>query len=364
MGDQKKALVFGACAITALALGACQAKVKTEAPKPALTVSAEVVQTLDLNRQVEASGTVAAWRDVPVGAEAGGLTAVEVNVDEGSRVTAGQVLVRLDDRLLQAQVRQQRAAVASAKATLAKNEAALKRSQKLETQGYLAKANLDIAIADQQTAEAQVQTAEGSLAETLAKLDQTVIRAPVSGLVSSRTVVKGQIVTIGAELLRIVRDDQLELNAQIPEADLPLVRAGATARVTDEQGHSTTGRVRLVTPQVDTQTRLALARITLPVGSGFSSGEFGRAVIDAGQAPTVAVSQDAIVFRDGKPNVLVIDQTNHLHQRAVATGERGQGYVAILSGLSAGERVAVAGAGFLGEGDLVRIKPSLQADRR
>jgi RND family efflux transporter MFP subunit len=358
-----RGLVFSGlilCGLSAASLTACQ-KPQKQAPKPSLTVTVEAVGVRDLAQVVTASGSVGAWRDVPVGAEAGGLTAVEVNVDEGSRVQAGQLLVKLDDRLLQAQVRQQQAAVASARAVLAKNEAAFARSQALAKLGYLAKANLEISQADQQTAEAQLQTAQAALAETQAKQDQTNIRAPVSGLVSSRTVVKGQIVSIGTELLRIVRDDQLELAAQIPEADLPRVKAGASAKVSDEQGRATTGRVRLITPQVDTQTRLALARISLPAGSGFSSGEFARAEIDAGRQSVVAVPQDAIVFHDGKPDVFVVDASNHAHQRSVRTGDHVQGYVAILSGLQAGERVATSGVGFLGEGDLVRIRAAAPA---
>jgi RND family efflux transporter MFP subunit len=238
---------------------------------------------------------------------------------------------------------------------LAQQEAALARSQALAKQGFLAKANLETAIANEKTAQAQVETAQASLAETLTKLDQTNIRAPVSGLVSARTVVKGQIVTAGSELLRIVRDGQLELNAQIPEADLPLVHAGQAAKVADEQGHSVTGHVRLVTPQVDTQTRLALARITLPEGAGFSSGEFARAEIDVGAQPVLAVPESAVVFRDGKPYVFVVDAANHVHQRGVTPGERGDGYVAITSGLNAGDRAITSGAGFLGEGDLVTV---------
>jgi RND family efflux transporter MFP subunit len=355
MSDRKaaaKLLCMGVAMATALA--ACSKK-PPEAPHPALTVTAETVAPRALARHVEATGTVAAWRDVPVGAETGGLTAVEVTVDEGSRVREGQLLDMLNDRVLQAQVRQQQAAVASAQAVLAQNAAALARSQALAKQGFLAKANLETAVANEKTAQAQVETAQASLAETLTKLDQTNIRAPVSGLVSARTVVKGQIVTAGSELLRIVRDGQLELNAQIPEADLPLVHAGQAAKVADEQGHSVTGHVRLVTPQVDTQTRLALARITLPEGAGFSSGEFARAEIDVGAQPVLAVPESAVVFRDGKPYVFVVDAANHVHQRGVTPGERGDGYVAITSGLNAGDRAITSGAGFLGEGDLVTV---------
>lgn len=354
VGPRVAAKLF-ACVALASVAGACGKK-PVETPKPALTVTAETVRSQDLLHRVYATGTVGAWRDVPVGAETGGLTAVEVKVDEGSQVREGELLVKLNDRVLQAQVRQQQAAVVSAEAVLAQQQAALERSEALAKQGFLAKANLETAIANQKTAAAQVDTARAALAETQTKLDQTNIRAPVTGLVSARTVVKGQIVTAGAELLRIVRNDQLELNAQIPEADLPLVHAGQSAQVTDEQGHTATGQIRIVAPQVDTQSRLALARITLPVGAGFNSGEFARAQIDVGARPVLAVPESAVVYRDGKPNVLVIDQTNHLHQRAVQTGEHAQGSIAIVSGLNAGERVVTDGAGFLGEGDLVKVK--------
>jgi RND family efflux transporter MFP subunit len=359
MGDRKVAGKLLAGVAMATALAACSKK-PVEKPRPALTVTAETIESRPLARHVEATGTVGAWRDVPVGAETGGLTAVEVTVDEGSRVRAGQLLVKLNDRVLQAQVAQQRAAVASAEAVLAQQTAALARSQALAKQGFLAKANLDTAVANEKTAQAQVETAQASLAETQTKLDQTNIRAPVSGLVSARTVVKGQIVSVGTELLRIVRDGQLELNAQVPEADLPLVHAGQAAKVTDEQGHSVIGHVRLVTPQVDAQTRLALARITLPEGAGFSSGEFSRAQIDVGSQPVLAVPESAIVFRDGKPYVFVVDASNHVHQRGVTPGERGDGYVAITSGLNPGERAVTAGAGFLGEGDLVTVAARVQ----
>jgi RND family efflux transporter MFP subunit len=251
VGRRVAAKLFACVACAAMASGC--AKKPVEAPKPALAVTADTVQTQDLVHRVDANGTVGAWREVPVGAETGGLTAIEVNVDEGSRVREGELLVKLNDQVLQAEVRQQQAAVASAEALLVQQKATLDRSEALAKQGFLAKSNLETAVANEKTAEAQVDTSRAALAETRTKLDQTNIRAPVAGLVSSRTVVKGQIVTAGAELLRIVRDNQLELNAQIPEADLPLVHAGQTAQVSDEQGHAATGRIRIVAPEVDTQ---------------------------------------------------------------------------------------------------------------
>jgi RND family efflux transporter MFP subunit len=365
MHDLNRASKVLACACALLLLAGCGAKKKEQAPpKPALTVTAAQVDLVSLPRQVDASGTIAAWQEVPVGSEAGGLEAVQVLADEGSVVRQGQLLVKLNDRLLRAQLKQQEAGVASARAVLAQQEAALKRAQELTSRGYMARASLDTALANQRTAEAQVQTAEAARAETLARLDQTNVRAPVGGLITARTVVKGQIVSVGAELFRLVRDGQIELNAEVPEADLPYVKAGMRAVVTNEQGGQSTGVVRLVTPRVDPQTRLGLARITLPASSGMRPGNFGRAAIDVGAHPAAVAPQTAVVFREGKPGVYILDAGNRVHFKPVKTGVRSGALVELVSGPQPGQRVVVQGAGFLGENDLVTVAAPAGAPAR
>lgn len=343
-----------AIAAIALALTACGPKKEAPKPRPTLTVSAATVQLTSLPRRVDATGTIAAWQEVPVGAETGGLEAVQVLVDEGSYVRQGQLLVKLNDTLLRAQLAQQQATVASAQATLAQNDAALARAQELRQRGFLSQASLDTALANQRTARANVAAAQAGLAETRARLDQTNIRAPVAGLITARSVVKGQIVAAGTELFRLVRQGQIELNAQVPQADLALVRVGQVATVTGENAGTTTGVVRIVTPQVDPQTRLGLARITLPSGSGFRPGNFARASIDVGAQPAMVVPSAAIVFREGKAGVYVIDSASRVHFRPVKAGNRSGGMVEV-TGLTAGQRVAVQGAGFLAEGNLVTV---------
>jgi RND family efflux transporter MFP subunit len=341
-------------------LAACGGqKQEDKAPqRTALTVTAQTVNLEPLPRKVDASGTVAAWQEVPVSSETGGLEVTAVLVDEGSKVRQGQQLVQLDDRVLRAQVRQSEAAVVSAEAVLAQNQAALKRSVDLKSKGFLAQSALDTAVANQKTAEAQVLTAKAALGEAQAKLDQSVIRAPVSGTITTRTVVKGQVINVGTELFRLVRDDQLEMEAQVPEADVPLVHAGMASVVSGDQG-TTVGRVRLMTPQVDPTTRLGLARITLPPNSPFRPGNFGTASIDVGAVPTLTVPEGAIVFRDGKPGVYVIQPGNKVRFVQVVTGDRSNGTVAIRSGLQPGSTVVTQGGGFLGDGDKVAIAAAL-----
>ncbi|MBS0298151.1 MAG: efflux RND transporter periplasmic adaptor subunit [Proteobacteria bacterium] len=327
--------------------------------KTALTVTAAVVETTPLNRTVNASGTVAAWQEVIVASETGGLNITAVLVDEGSHVREGQQLIQLDDRVLRAQVRQSEAGVASAKAVLAQQSAALKRAQELKAKGFLAQSALDTAVANEKTASAQVLTAEAGLGEAQAKLSQASVRAPVSGLITSRTAVKGNVINVGAELFRLVRDDQVELNAQIPEADLPYVHAGMAASVHGPQG-SATGRVRVVTPQVDPQTRLGLARITLPVGSPFRPGNFATASIDVGALPALSVPEGAVVYRDGKPGVYTLDANNRAHFTPIVTGNRLNGMVQVTAGLQSGTRIVTSGGGFLSDGDHVSVVAAIR----
>ncbi len=336
-----------------VALAACGGR-DSEAAKPALTVSAAPVASEPLARTVEASGTVEAWELVPVGAETGGLTATQVYADEGSVVAQGQVLVKLNDAVLRSQLHQQDASVAAAKAQLAQADAALGRARELKERGFLSQAALDARLAEQQTAAAQLSAAQAARAETATRLSQTEVRAPVAGLIASRSVVKGQIVAAGAELFTVVRDGRLELNAQVPEQDINQVRPGMPATVTADDV-STAGKVRIVTPRVDPQTRVGLARISIVPGSKLKPGMFARAVIQAGAHPALTVPQTAVVFRDDKAGVYVLDAKKHVQFRPVATGVRAGPRVEITAGLKEGERVVTQGAGFLADGDLVRV---------
>ncbi|WP_051257079.1 efflux RND transporter periplasmic adaptor subunit [Brevundimonas aveniformis] len=325
-------------------------------------VSVVTVASDTLAGVVTASGTVSAWEEVPVGAETGGLTAVAVLTDEGRYVHQGEVLVQLNDTLLRAQLRQQDAAVASAQASVAQADNALARAQELRDRGFLSQAGLDNAIAQQATAQAQLNAASAGRAETQARLAQAAIRAPVSGLIISRSVTRGQIVQPGSELFRIVRDGRLELDAQIPETEIRLVRAGQPVQISSDEAGAGSGTVRIVTPEVDPQTRLGVARISLGAGSGLRPGMFARARINVGALPAIVVPPAAIVYREGREGVYVLQTDSRVHFQVIRTGERTDQQVQVLEGLSAGQQVVTDGAGFLGEGDHVRVTRAAPAE--
>ncbi len=320
------------------------------------TVSITVATLQNLPRTVTASGSISAWEEVPVGAETGGLTATGVFVDEGRYVRQGEPLVQLNDALLRAQLRQQQAAVQTAEANASRDQAALGRAQELKERGFLSQASLDTALANQRASSANVAAAQASLSETRTRLAQATIRAPVSGLVISRNVTRGQIVSAGTELFRIVRDGRLELDAQVPETELGLVRSGQTAVISSDQAGDTAGVVRIVTPEVNAQNRLGIARISLS-GGGFRPGMFARARIEVGAQPAVTVPTAAVLYRENRAGVFVLGAENRARFQPVTVMSRTTDSTA-ASGLTAGSRVVVAGAGFLGEGDRVTVAPA------
>lgn len=352
----------GQLAVVAMALVALVACGKTDekaaAPTQApasQTVTVQAATMVSAPRRVTASGNIVAWNEVVIGAETGGLTAVQVLVDEGAWVRQGQPLVVMNTDLLRAQLRQQEANVAAARATVSQMNAALERARELNSRGYLSKAGLDTATANQATAAAQLAAAEAGLGEMRARVGQATVRAPVGGYISSRSVVKGQIVGVGTELFRLVRDGKLELSAEVPETQLAMVRAGMPAVVSSDQLGQVSGVVRVVTPQVNTQSRVGVARISLSNAGGFRPGMFAKGEINVGEQPAVTVPAIAVVYRDNKPGVFVCDAQSVVRFRAIVIGSRGKDTVEVSQGLNVGERIVVQGAGFLADGDRVRV---------
>ena len=369
MANIKRNVWTGATIVViGLSLAACgggedkKAETKAGGSAAGQTVSVVVASMQNLPRTVTASGTVSAWEEVPVGAETGGLTATGVFVDEGTYVRQGQPLVQMNDALLRAQLRQQQASVQSAQANAARDQAALGRAQELKERGFLSQASLDTALANKRASDANVAAAQASLSETRTRLSQATIKAPVAGLVISRSVTRGQIISPGTELFRIVRDGRLELDAQVPETDLALVRAGQSAVISSDQIGETTGRVRIVTPEVNAENRLGIARIAL-VGGGFRPGMFARARIQVGDQAAVTVPTASVLYRENRAGVFVLGTDNHAHFVQVTVLSRTTDSTAV-SGLPAGSRVVVAGAGFLGDGDRVTVAPARAAPAR
>ncbi|HVZ28877.1 MAG TPA: efflux RND transporter periplasmic adaptor subunit [Asticcacaulis sp.] len=325
--------------------GAKEAKAATPAHAATL-VNYAVVSQVAAPVAITGSGTVSAWQEVPVGAETGGLNAVALLVDEGQTVKQGQPLLRMDDVLLRAQLKQ-------AQASATKAQKAYDRAKELYDKGYLSSAGLEQSEADQQTTAAALATAQ-------TQVNLATIRAPVAGVVVSRKAVLGQIVQQGAELFRIVRDGKVELNMQVVESDLHVIQPGMAATVTSESTGAVAGTVRIVTPMVDPATRLGFARITVPWSSGLRPGMFASGRIDAGQQNVLTIPQSAVVYSQNAPGIYVVGPDNKVHFRKIVLGDHLDKNVVVKEGAAAGDKVVTTGAGFLNDGDPVKLSGAAQ----
>ncbi|WP_164468324.1 efflux RND transporter periplasmic adaptor subunit [Asticcacaulis benevestitus] len=346
-------MVAGWVATLVLALGvsACSGKKKDETKdgKPAAHAAAghasvvnfAMVRNDNAPVLVSGTGTVSAWQEVAVGAETGGLTAVALLADEGQTVKQGQPLLKMNDVLLQAQLKQ-------AQANYNQSNKAYQRAQTLFQQGYLSAAALDNAEAAKLTTEAAMQTAQ-------TQVNMATVRAPVSGIITHRTAVLGQNISQGAELFKIVRDGRIELNMEVVETDLKGISAGLPATVTSQSTGPVSGTVRIVTPMVDPSTRLGYARISVPWSSGLRPGMFASGTINAGAQNVMLVPQSAIVYNENVPQVYLLGSDNKVHLRKVTVGPTTPTKdIIVRDGVSVGDRVITTGAGFLNDGDAVK----------
>ncbi|MFT3755714.1 MAG: efflux RND transporter periplasmic adaptor subunit [Pseudoxanthomonas sp.] len=343
-------------AVTAgiLVLAACS-KSETPEPVPSLTVSVATPQRDTIVRDVVASGAVAAWEEVSVGVELSGLRVAGVDVEVGSVVKRGDVLLRLDARTQDARLAETEAAVAEARANLEVAERKQRRLDELAAQKLVSQQEADEARAARSSARARLDTAVASRDSMKVQRDFTVVRAPVDGVVSARSVQPGQVVSAGTELLRLIRDGRLEWRAELAEADLLQVAEGGEVFVRSPAGGEVAGRIRRVSPALDVQRRIGTIYADLPKPGALRAGMFAQGRIVLGQASALLVPQDSVVRRDGRAYVFVVGGDSRAQERSVETGGSFDGRIEVRSGLKGDERVVSRGAGFLGDGDLVRV---------
>ena len=333
------------------------------APQASLTVAVEKVRSQAVASSISATGTVSAWQEATIGAETSSLKLIEVLVSEGDHIRAGDVVARLDASVLKAQLAEQKAAVDQAQATLDTAISAAGRADRLLASKAISTETAEDKATAVKTGRAALEQAKAAADRLRAQLDQATVRAPFDGIVSSRPAVAGSIVQAGTELMKIIRDGRLVVGVLVPEKDLPMVSVGQAANVVDASGRAFAGQVSSIAETVSSTTRLATAYVALGEGSGLKPGMFARVSIAGAASQRLSVAEAALVWQDGKPVVFVVDAAGKAAARAVTTGAHQNGRVAIESGLSEGESVVVAGAGFLSDGNLVRIAKAQPAGK-
>lgn len=344
------------------ALAACGAKEEDAPPQasPAMAVTVVPAAVREIDRTIVVSGPVSAVEEMQLGVEVSGLRVTGLYVDVGQFVRRGQVLMELDARTLESDLAQARAAFNEAQAGAQLAQANLRRAEPLVRDKFISAGQLDELRAVRAQADARVSTARAALDAAQLRRDFAQLRAPDDGIVSKRLVQPGQVVAAGTELLRLIRDGRLEWRAELAEAELAQVSEGDPIVIATRNG-AVEGRVRAVSPGVDAQTRTGTVYADLPEPEGLQVGAYveGRILVGAAKARVLPAS--AIVVRDGNNYVFTVDEKNTARRIRVRTGTRTQGVVEILDGLRTGARVIDRGAGFVGDGDPVRIVSATDA---
>ncbi|MCU6496764.1 efflux RND transporter periplasmic adaptor subunit [Rugamonas sp. A1-17] len=333
---------------------------KAETAKPALTVTTTKPSAARLPINLAANGNVAAWQEASVSSESNGLRLTEVRVNVGDVVKAGDVLAVFSADTVNADLAQAKAAVQEAEANAADAVANAARARTLQNTGALSAQQISQYTTAEQTANARIASAKAALASQQLRLKYTRVVAPDNGIISARTnnATVGAVSGPGTELFRMIRQGRLEWRAEVVAADLRNLKTGTGAVVKAANGSEVTGKVRMIAPTVDAQTRSALVYVDLPASAGakdapFKAGMFASGQFELGTSDAITVPQQSIVVRDGFSFVFRLNADQHVSQIKVQPGRRLGDRIEVLGGLTADTQVVVRGAGFLNDGDLV-----------
>lgn len=334
-------------------------------------------------------GTLVAREEIMIGPELEGLRIVEILVEEGDRIEAGQVLARLDRSMLDVSLAQSDAALARAQATVSQARsmivqaeaadveasASLERARSLARNGFTSIETLDQRIAASRGAAARLTAAQDALAVALAEQRQTEaqrrelelrvarteVKAPRGGIVSRRTGRIGAVPSMGADaLFRVIAEGQIELEAEIPESRIAAIRAGQKVRVEVAGVPMIEGRIRLMPAEVDRATRLARMRVELIDAPELRIGQFARGVVETGRRDAITLPFSAVLFEQNRASVQRVND-GRVETREVRLGSAVAGRIEVREGVRAGDRLVLRAGPFLRDGDAIAGVPVEQA---
>lgn len=374
------------CGFAILAAAPARAVETAAVPDAAAIAPAVTVVPAERREIVEravVTGTLVPRDEILVAPEVEGLRITELLVEEGDRVTKGQVLARLSQEMIVTQeasnvaaVARAEAAIVQAKSQIVQAEAAnveaklaLERAQSLAKTGNATAAVLEQRVSAAQGAEGRLAAARGGLQSAQADLAtaraagseialrraRTDIRAPEAGIVNRRTARVGASVTAAGEpLFRLIARGEIELEGEVPETSLARITVGDRASLDLDDGRQLRGKVRRVYPEVDRATRLGKIRIRLTDDPVLRIGAFARGTVEVARREGIAVPVSSLLYAaDGRASVLVA-KDGRVEARTVTTGLSSEGFTEIRSGVAAGETVVARAGSFLRDGDRVR----------
>ena len=329
---------------------------ETTEQKAALTVTVVQPEQQNWKQTFTANGNIAAWQEVVIGSELSGQRLTRVNVNVGDEVKRGQVLAEINSDTIRADLAAAKASYAEAQAVLANAVTNNKRIQQLRNTGAISAQELTQYQTSQATAQARLDASRAQIESNQLRLAQTQVISPDNGVISARTATVGSLAQTGQELFRLIRDHRLEWRAEVTTSDLYKLKQGMNARIfsPDPAQPAITGKVRIIAPVIDPQTRYGLVYVDLPATQAFRMGMFVKGEFDLGEKPALTIPQTALLLRDGFAYVFIVGKNNRVAQQKVTVGRRLADRVEILD-LPANVKLVASGTGFLTDGDLVTV---------
>jgi membrane fusion protein, multidrug efflux system len=321
----------------------------------------------DLRAVLPLSGALRAVNQAQVKARVSGEVR-EVLVREGTAVTSGQVIVKMDGSDYQARVNQAIGSQVAAQGQLDIASKTRDNNKVLMEKGFISKNAFDNAASQYDIAKANVDSANGALDVARKALSDTVIRAPISGLISSRSVEPGEKVSPDNNLLEIVDLHQMEMAAAVPTSNILSVALGQEVSLAlDGLPTPVIGKVVRINPSIEAGSRSILVYIQIdnPKGS-LRAGMFGEAQLTLSKKSGVLTAPQSAIQSDAGDTYVYAIENGKVVRRTVVLGMRGSdgdssSAVEILSGISNGARIVKVNLGNLPDGASVRmvgVKPA------
>lgn len=311
----------------------------TGAQVPLETAPATYV-TLPVERVFD--GVVEAVKRSTVSAETSGRI-VEINFDVDDYVEKGAVIVRFRDEEPRARLEAAEAGLREARARLAQAEQEHARVKRLHERKLVSKSAMDAATAELRSARARVEVAQARVQEAREQLENTVVRAPYSGIVVERHVEVGEAANVGTPLMTGLSLEQLRAVVRLPQGLVQNVRANGEAHILlPERGQRAASRQLTVFPYADAVTHTFTVRVELPAKvDGLYPGMLVKVAFTVDTARRLMVPARAVVHRSEVTALYVVSPDGAIALRLVRVGRHRNGQVEILAGLEEGEVVAL-----------------------
>ncbi len=345
--------------VLGLLLSACAKKEENKAPAapPPALITVTTAQTTKLEIVEETVGTIEGLMDPTIGAEVAGRV-VKVLAHAGDEVKKGQLIAVLDAVDYGLQRREAQAEISRIEALLANQGKIVDRNQRLVQKNFISRNALDDASSQQDALRSQLDGAKAQLAQVDLASSKTRVYAPLDGRVEKQIVSIGDFVKVGDPLLQVIGTQRLRAHLPFPENIAAKLQPGQTVRLTTPTAPDqiVTVQIKELKPLVVSTSRAVDVIADVVDQPGWKPGASVNATVVLGERPSAVVVPEASVVLRPAGEVVYAVKGDKVTQHIVKTGLRRDGVVEITEGLTAGEAVALDGAGFLTDQANIKIQ--------